>query len=319
MPPSRLYYRAVARVQVAVIGSGREHEARAEEVGRLLAERGCTVVTGGLGEVMAAASRGAKAAGGTTIGILPGERREDANEWVDHVVVTGIGHARNLTVVASGDAVIAVGGSWGTLAEIGFASRLGRNVVILDPGLSVEGVARASSPAEAVDVALGSPIAGATATWSESGEGEQLWFLGTLATIRVSGEASDGRFALIEFLFPRHASPPLHTHPQDESYIVLEGRLTVQAGDEQFELTPGAAAVVPMRVAHTFRVESDTARVLVLSTPAGLERMVRDASVRATAPTLPPSETPRPAREELEGIFKAHGQVNVGPSLTADD
>jgi len=139
-----------------VIGSGREHEARSEEVGRLLAERGCTVVTGGLGEVMAAAARGAKGAGGTTIGILPGERREDANPWVDHVVVTGIGHARNLAVVASGDAVIAVGGSWGTLAEIGFASRLGRVVVILEPGLAVEGIARAASPAEAVDLALSS-------------------------------------------------------------------------------------------------------------------------------------------------------------------
>jgi uncharacterized protein (TIGR00725 family) len=150
----RLYYRAVATVQVAVIGSGSQHEARAEEVGRLLAEHGCTVVTGGLGEVMAAAARGAKGAGGTTIGILPGERREDANPWIDHAVVTGIGHARNLAVVASGDAVIAVGGSWGTLAEIGFASRLGRAVVILEPGLAVEGVARAASPAEAVGLAL---------------------------------------------------------------------------------------------------------------------------------------------------------------------
>jgi uncharacterized protein (TIGR00725 family) len=151
-----LYYRAVATLQVAVIGSGREHEGRAEEVGRLLAEHGCTVVTGGLGEVMAAAARGARSAGGTTIGILPGERREEANPWIDHVVVTGIGHARNLAVVASGDAVIAVGGSWGTLAEIGFASRLGRVVVILEPGLQVEGVARAASPGEAVDLALGS-------------------------------------------------------------------------------------------------------------------------------------------------------------------
>jgi uncharacterized protein (TIGR00725 family) len=143
-------------VQVAVIGSGTEREGRAEEVGRLLAERGCTVVTGGLGEVMAAASRGAKAAGGTTIGILPGEARADANEWIDHAVVTGIGHARNLAVVASGDAVIAVGGSWGTLAEIGFARRLGRPVVVLEPGWAVdgEGIERAGSATEAVDLAL---------------------------------------------------------------------------------------------------------------------------------------------------------------------
>ena len=140
--------------QVAVIGSGTEHEGAAEEVGRLLAARGCVVVTGGLGEVMAAAHRGAKAAGGTTIAILPGERRTDANPWADHVVVTGVGHARNLAVAASGDAVIAVGGSWGTLAEIAFAMRLGRRVVVLD-GPSVEGVPRAATPAEAVDAVLG--------------------------------------------------------------------------------------------------------------------------------------------------------------------
>src|ERR687888_1950609 len=142
-------------LQVSVIGSGAEHEARAEEVGRLLGERGCTVVTGGLGEVMEAAARGAKSAGGTTIGILPGERRADANRWVDHMVVTGVGHARNLAVVASGDAVIAVGGKWGTLAEIGFAHVLGRPVVILEPGWELEGVRRAASPQEAVDLALG--------------------------------------------------------------------------------------------------------------------------------------------------------------------
>jgi len=144
----------MARVQVAVIGSGAEHEGRAEEVGRLLADRGCTVVTGGLGEVMAAAARGAKSAGGTTIGVLPGESRRGANEWVDHVVVTGVGHARNLAVVASGDAVIAIGGKWGTLAEIGFARVLGRPVVIVEPGWELEGVPRAASPAEAVELAL---------------------------------------------------------------------------------------------------------------------------------------------------------------------
>jgi uncharacterized protein (TIGR00725 family) len=141
-------------IQVAVIGSGREHELAAEEVGCLLGERGCTVVTGGLGEVMAAAARGAKSAGGTTIGILPGESRADANEWIDHAVVTGIGHARNLAVAASGDAVIAVGGSWGTLAEIAFAMRLGRRVVVLEPGWKLDGVRRAATPAEAVEAAL---------------------------------------------------------------------------------------------------------------------------------------------------------------------
>lgn len=142
--------------QVSVIGSGAEHESRAEEVGRLLAERGCTVVTGGLGEVMAAAARGAKSAGGTTVGVLPGERPADANEWIDYAVATGIGHARNLAVVGSGNAVIAIGGSWGTLAEIAFARRLGRPVVVLEPGwrLAGEGIERAESPEQAVELAL---------------------------------------------------------------------------------------------------------------------------------------------------------------------
>jgi quercetin dioxygenase-like cupin family protein len=160
---------------------------------------------------------------------------------------------------------------------------------------------------------------GATASWSGPGEGEHLWFLGTLATIKVRGETSGGRFALIEFLFPRHTSPPLHTHPQDESYIVLEGRLTVQAGEQRFELLAGAAAVVPTGVAHTFRVDSESARVLVLSTPAGLERLVRDGAVPASQPTLPPSDTPRPSPKELERIFRNHGQINVGPALSPDD
>jgi uncharacterized protein (TIGR00725 family) len=143
-------------VYVSVIGSGAEHEARAEEVGRLLAERGCTVVCGGGGEVMAAAARGAKSAGGTTIGILPGTSRGDANEWIDHAVLTGLGHLRNGVVAATGDAVIAVGGAYGTLTEIGFARLYGRPAVILEPGLHVEDVPRAATPAEAVDLALAS-------------------------------------------------------------------------------------------------------------------------------------------------------------------
>ncbi len=139
---------------MSVIGSGAEWEEAAEEVGRLLAERGCTVVTGGLGEVMAAAHRGAKAAGGTTIAILPGERHEAANEWADHVVVTGTGHARNLAVAASGHAVIVIGGAWGTTAEVAFAKILGRPVVALRGAPAMEGVEVADSPSAAVELAL---------------------------------------------------------------------------------------------------------------------------------------------------------------------
>src|SRR4051794_38029139 len=85
---------------------------------------------------------------------------------------------------------------------------------------------------------------------SAAGEGEAVWFLGTLAIVRIPAAAVSDRFALIEFLFPRGASPPLHTHPQDESYIVLDGRMTIQAGEERFELEQGAAAAVPAGVPH---------------------------------------------------------------------
>jgi hypothetical protein len=135
----------------------------------------------------------------------------------------------------------------------------------------------------------------------------------------VPADAVDGRYALIEFLLPHLASPPLHTHPQDESYFMLEGRLTIQAGEQRFELGPGGAAVVPMRVPHTFRVDSEGARVLVLSTPAGIDGFVREGGVPAGAPTLPPADASRPSPEEMDRIFAAHGQINVGPPLGPDD
>ena len=119
-------------LQIAVIGKGEpddELAAVAEEVGRRLAEAGAVIVCGGGAGVMEAASRGGRKAGGDVIGILPGEDPRAANRHVTHTVATGIGHARNLAVVASASAVIAIGGEWGTLAEIAFARRLGRPVV----------------------------------------------------------------------------------------------------------------------------------------------------------------------------------------------
>jgi len=146
-----------------------------------------------------------------------------------------------------------------------------------------------------------------------------VWFLGTLAIVRTPGNAVGDRYSLIEFLFPRGASPPLHTHPQDESYIVLDGQLTIRAGEQRFRLETGATAAVPRGVPHTFRVDSDTARVLLLSTPAGIEGLFLDGGVRAATPTLPPPDTPRPSAEELERIFAAHEVVNVGPPLGPED
>jgi len=152
---------------VAVIGSsgvelGSELAQLGEEVGRRLAEAGVTVVCGGLTGVMEAACRGVNEAGGGAIGIVPGDSMREANPYCTHVVATGIGHARNLAVVSSGDAVIAIGGEWGTLSEIGFARSIGRTVVALRSWTlegrermeGAPGVLLAESAREAVDLAL---------------------------------------------------------------------------------------------------------------------------------------------------------------------
>ena len=119
-------------IQVAVIGAsraGRELLEDAELIGATLASGGATVVTGGLGGVMEAACRGAKSAGGLTIGFLPGTDRSEANKWVDVVVPTGMGEGRNILVVRSAQAVVAVGGEYGTLSEIALALRDGIAVI----------------------------------------------------------------------------------------------------------------------------------------------------------------------------------------------
>lgn len=143
---------------VAVVGAGADVApavlADAETVGALLAGHGAVVVTGGLGGVMEAACRGARIAGGTTLGILPGERRVAANRWVSVAVATGMGELRNGLVVRASDAVISVAGGYGTLAEIALALKLGLPVVGLGTW-EIEGVQRASGPAAAVALALG--------------------------------------------------------------------------------------------------------------------------------------------------------------------
>lgn len=140
-------------MRVSVVGGGTVDEreaATAERVGELLAERGHTVVCGGLGGVMEAACRGAKSKGGTTVGILPGEYRQQANEYVDVAVATGLGHARNGLVVMNGDAAIAIDGGSGTLSEIGFAGVFDRPVAGLGTH-DVVGVEPVDSPEDAVD------------------------------------------------------------------------------------------------------------------------------------------------------------------------
>jgi uncharacterized protein (TIGR00725 family) len=143
---------------VSVVGSGTasgELYEKACEVGRLVAERGGTVVCGGRSGVMEAVAKGAAEAGGTTIGILPDEDRKRANEYLSYSVATGTGHARNLAVVCSGDVVVAVGGEYGTLSEIGLALKVGRPVVALESWDLGEHVSVAATPEEAVEAAFG--------------------------------------------------------------------------------------------------------------------------------------------------------------------
>ena len=149
---------------VSVIGASHctdEQAALAEELGELLAARGCAMVCGGRDGVMEAVARGVRRRGGVTIGILPDADRHRAAPDLTYSICSAIGHARNLSVVASGDVVIAVGGAWGTLSEIALARSLGRPVILLGSwsmappeGGELDGVHRAESPHEAVDLAL---------------------------------------------------------------------------------------------------------------------------------------------------------------------
>jgi uncharacterized protein (TIGR00725 family) len=142
---------------VSVVGSGiasGDLYEKAREVGRLVAERGGTIVCGGRSGVMEAVAMGATGVGGTAIGILPDEDRRSANEYVSHSIATGTGHARNLAVVCSGDVIIAVGGEFGTLSEIGLALKVGRPVVALESWDLGEHVSVAATPEEAVETAF---------------------------------------------------------------------------------------------------------------------------------------------------------------------
>jgi uncharacterized protein (TIGR00725 family) len=148
---------------ISVSGSGDappETNALAEEVGTLLAQAEAVVVCGGLGGVMEAVCRGAKSAGGSTVGILPGTERADANPYVDIALPTGLGESRNALIARAADALIAIGGEFGTLSEIGFALKIGTPVVGLGTwelqqrGERNESVRVAADPAEAVKLAM---------------------------------------------------------------------------------------------------------------------------------------------------------------------
>ena len=160
--------------------------------------------------------------------------------------------------------------------------------------------------------------------------GETLWFLGTLARMKLEGHDTGGRFALWENVLPHGASPPLHSHPQDETFYVLEGELTVwvvepelaDAADDPAAWVssrarrcgPGTVMFAPGGTPHTFRVESDTARVLVISTPAGIEDMVRGLAEPARWPWLqPPPDGPRVSAERMASVERETGMIRYAP------
>jgi quercetin dioxygenase-like cupin family protein len=163
-----------------------------------------------------------------------------------------------------------------------------------------------------------------------SGRGEVLWFLGTLARVKLEGRQTGGRFALLESVLPHGAAPPLHSHPQDETFYILEGELTAwlveaELADDGSEPPAwvktrarrcgvGDVVFAPGGTPHTFRVESDTARMLVLSTPAGIEDMVRGLAEPAQWPWLqPPPDGPRVPQERIASVERQTGMVRHGP------
>lgn len=142
---------------IGVIGAGdagAEDLEMAQAVGEEIASNGYTLLCGGMGGVMEAASKGAKSRGGTCIGILPGKSKNECNPYIDYSIVTAMGHARNVIVVGSCDAIIAIGGSFGTLSEIAFALRLEIPIIGLNTWDVSSDIKKAETPKEAVRMAI---------------------------------------------------------------------------------------------------------------------------------------------------------------------
>lgn len=143
---------------------------------------------------------------------------------------------------------------------------------------------------------------------------EPLWFLGTLARVLIDGATTGGRFALIDLTLPKGAAPPLHSHPQDETFYLLEGEATMWVEETGRRCGKGAVAFAPGGHPHGWRVESDTARMLILSTPAGIEDYFRALAEPARWPWLqPPPDGPRVPAARIEEVERTLGVVRHGP------
>ena len=142
---------------IAVIGAGKcskKLRDMAADIGRYVAENGGVVLCGGLGGIMEGAARGAKEAGGTTIGIIPSENKADANQFIDYVIPTGFGQARNVLVVRAADAIVALPGKFGTLSEMAFALVSGKPIVSVQAWKLGEEILQVEDPVEAAKIAM---------------------------------------------------------------------------------------------------------------------------------------------------------------------
>ncbi|HMK59853.1 MAG TPA: TIGR00725 family protein [Dissulfurispiraceae bacterium] len=141
---------------IGVIGAGRANDRElelAERTGKLIAEHGAILVCGGLGGVMEAAARGAKSAGGLTVGILPQPTKEMANSYIDVPIATGFGEGRNVIIIRTADVLITIGGEYGTLSELAFALKMGKPVIGINTW-NIKGIIEADTPDTAIDKAL---------------------------------------------------------------------------------------------------------------------------------------------------------------------
>ena len=147
-----------------------------------------------------------------------------------------------------------------------------------------------------------------------AGEGEALWFLGTLATIKASGEDTGGRMAVVEHLSPRGSGSPLHVHRnEDESFYVLEGELTLWVDGQTIVAEAGSFVYGPRGVPHTFIVSSEEARFLLIAEPAGFDDFVRAVGEPAPQLVIPPPATEPPDIAALSALAAQHGIEVLGP------
>lgn len=165
-----------------------------------------------------------------------------------------------------------------------------------------------ATPTEGASAPAVSPIALA------AGEGEALWFLGILVTIKATSEATAGGVAVIEHHAPRGSGSPLHVHHrEDEWFYVIEGQLTFWVGGEVVEAPAGSFVYGPREIPHTFTVVSETARFLLVTEPAGFERFMRSIAEPATEHVIPPPATEPPDVEAMTQVALEYGIEILGP------